>query len=208
MPKPTPRNHRYHHPARRNHRCEMQGNFVADTTRRMFVRLGLHDARQIRHHTGVHHRLCVVGRLLRRHTPPHDRHEHRAQLVVRPRPIGRTADEGSDLLASERVPVALAGDDVLGKRHVPPQGLSAENATARSRATQPQPRYFNAALSGPPPESRHYQDQSSHVAPPQVRRQHSVRAAVTHVRPRPPHARKITSSRLNIFTASHSATAA
>ena len=66
------------------------------------------------------HRVGEPGGFLRRHAPPHDRHQERRYLVVGDRAVAGPLHERVDGFPVEGVPVALPRDDV-GEPHQPGQ---------------------------------------------------------------------------------------
>ena len=62
---------------------------------------------QVRDGAGAHHEFGERGRLLGRHAAKEDRHQERGALVVAPAALRGALDEGGDLIAGQRMAVAL-----------------------------------------------------------------------------------------------------
>ena len=128
-------NHRHGDAAGRDHRREVERNFITHATGRVFVGLRIFHAREIGDDAGVHHRFGVERGFRGRHAAQVNRHEQRRELIIRPRAIGGAPHKRRDLVATQRQAVAFFGDDMLGKQHgFSPNAPRAKGNRAATRA--------------------------------------------------------------------------
>ena len=106
--------HRHRAAAGGDDRRQHQRDLVADPAGRVLVEhraaeVPLQDLAGVRHRGGQGDALVLLQ--------PAQEHGHRqrADLGVRQRAVGDAVDQEADLLAAERVPVALAADDLRGE---------------------------------------------------------------------------------------------
>ena len=133
MAEPAAADHRHRHAAGGHQRSQDQRNLVADSAGGMLVDLDAGNA--ARSATAPERIMASVRQEVSSAVIPRRKMaiSNAVGLVIRPSPVSHAVDEGSDFIRGERMAVALAGDDGLGKNGVSHAGsVTAARRTARS----------------------------------------------------------------------------
>lgn len=120
VPEPTARDHGHANPARRDQRCQRNGDLVPDAARGVLVHLGAGNAGEVHDLARVDHGLGPHGQLGRVQAAPADRHQHGGHLVFRNLAGRVRADELADVVRREHPAVALEPDQLSHQHLTPP----------------------------------------------------------------------------------------
>ena len=128
--------HGHGHAAGGDERGENERDLVPHPAGGVLVDLDAGNAGEVGDHTGPHHRFGEAGGFLRRHAAQEDGHEQGGRLVIGPLAPHHALHERRDFVAGQRMAVAFAGDDQLGKNRAGHGGESRKGAGAQRRKRQ------------------------------------------------------------------------